>query len=513
MARAGQATRNAKRKFVSYAESSTEDEIDSPPKQLRPSTRRRIDYRESSTDGTTSTDPESSRASSLPTSRTAASHHPQPRRRSNRNRPHKRPNQLKATQKLPQRIKSHVAPPIDPVPIQWASGKSMPWQTLPYDILFQIFRLASEPLYDKFSRRSTSSIEWLLRMSTLCKPFHEAAISALLFSPPLIPPERANGLLSRLQDADQLMLDYRKKIRRLDVDVKQLLRKNGPNLVELIRHTPQLKDLAIYSVLDQTSTAVLPPPCRARWSYPPELFDVLDEAIRLRSFEFNGRFPSTESVLNTMCHALGSQAFSTLQSLTLLNLVGPEMKLDEDEDDQILEIKIASALSSLSNLQALTMTNCSILDEALLTRLPKLAHLTLINCGDVTSPNLQGYLKAKGRSLRELSLIGNQSLSLAFASDLEEYCPNLRLFHMNFTYADRSAYHDIEPHFDQLLPLGSLPTWPKTLETIELTQLRRLSVGGAEAFLETLLEAGPSLKFLRSLSLKIILKDGNLLPL
>ncbi|KAL9619869.1 MAG: hypothetical protein Q9160_005516 [Pyrenula sp. 1 TL-2023] len=514
MAKAAQATRNAlrprsaKRKYVSYAESSTEEETDLPPKQLRPSTRQRIDYRESSTDGTSFTDAELGRNSSIHNPRVATSHRPQPRRRSNRNRPHKKPNEPKAIQKPPQRTKSNDAPTKEPEPIQRSSGKPMPWQTLPYDILFHIFCVASEPLYDKFSRRPTSSIEWLLRMSTLCKSFHEAAISALLFSPPLNPSVRANGLLARLQESDRLMLDYRKKIRRLDVDVKQLLRKNGPNLVELIRYTPQLKDLAIHSVLDQTSTVVPPPPSRAKWSYPPQLFDVLDEAVRLRSFEFNGRFPNTESVLTAMCDALSRQSFNGLQTLTLFNLVGFETKPEEDEDDPISAITIASALSSLSNLQRLTMTNCSILNEVLLSRLPEVSHLSLINCGDITSRNLQEYLKAKGRGIRELSLVGNQSLSLAFASGLEDYCPNLRVFHMNFTYADRSAYHDVDPHFDQLLPLGSLPTWPKSLEAIELIQLRRLSVSGAEGFLETLLEAGASLKFLRSLSLKIILKEG-----
>lgn len=78
---------------------------------------------------------------------------------------------------------------------------------------------------------------------------------------------------------------------------------------------------------------------------------------------------------------------------------------------------------------------------------------------------------------------------------------------MDLTYTDPSSYHDIDPHYDELLPNG-LPTWPASLRVVEFANLRNLDAAGADGFFQSLVDAAPKLKDLRKLSLKAILKIG-----
>lgn len=138
-------------------------------------------------------------------------------------------------------------------------GHIPPWQTLEYQILLKIMQFASYPLYVGPSR-DTGSMRWLLDTSELCISFHEACIGALMYSPPLLPAHRAHWLLSLLRSSAKqfetnaegvstrrsLSMDFRKKVRRLDIEVKQLLiKKQGFDLDELISLTPLLSDLRL----------------------------------------------------------------------------------------------------------------------------------------------------------------------------------------------------------------------------------------------------------------------------
>jgi hypothetical protein len=86
-------------------------------------------------------------------------------------------------------------------------------------------------------------------------------------------------------------------------------------------------------------------------------------------------------------------------------------------------------------------------------------------------------------------------------------CPNLQIIEVDLTYTDPSSYHDIEPHYDELLPNGQ-PTWPTSLRVIEFANLRNLDAAEADGFFQSLVDSAHELKDLRRLSLKAILKVG-----
>jgi hypothetical protein len=83
----------------------------------------------------------------------------------------------------------------------------------------------------------------------------------------------------------------------------------------------------------------------------------------------------------------------------------------------------------------------------------------------------------------------------------------LQTIEVDLTYTDPSSYHDIKPHYDELLPNGQ-PTWPSYLRVVEFENLRNLDAAEADGFFQSLVDSAHELKDLRRLSLKAILKIG-----
>jgi hypothetical protein len=83
----------------------------------------------------------------------------------------------------------------------------------------------------------------------------------------------------------------------------------------------------------------------------------------------------------------------------------------------------------------------------------------------------------------------------------------LQIIEVDLTYTDPSPFHDIEPHYDELLPNGQ-PTWPSSLRVVEFANLRNLDAAEADGFFQSLVDSAHELKNLRRLSLKAILKAG-----
>ena len=392
-------------------------------------------------------------------------------------------------------------------------GRIPPWQTLPYQVLLSILQYASYPFYRDASH-DTGSIGWLTRVSTLSRSFHDAAISTLLYSPPLFPADRAHGL-QQLLDAPQEILstNYRKKIKRLDIEVRNLLiKKSGIDLISLIKQTPLLSALHLYHNYDRVGAvgwAQPSAPTGRAWSYPLKLFEALDENdIRLKGWSWNGRFPDTSSVLDGMKKIHCRQCLTGLTSLSVVNLAAPA-RVKEDEQDRLADT-LTTALKALPGLEELNLQNCSIVNRRVLASLPsRLRHLSIINCGNFNSADLRWYLADHGYELEELVLNGNQALNLGFADTLQSLCPRLQLFKMDLTYSDPTAYHDVEPHYEAVFPEGNMPTWPRTLQTIEIENLRKLDAQDAEKFLGSLISIAPELEDLRKLSIRILLQhDG-----
>ena len=95
------------------------------------------------------------------------------------------------------------------------NGKPAPWHTLPYHVLVQVFHHVGYPLVDDYLN-PTPSMGHLSRMARVCKAFAEPALSALYYSPPLLPPSRAYNLLVHLQSQnEESMYNYRSKIKYL----------------------------------------------------------------------------------------------------------------------------------------------------------------------------------------------------------------------------------------------------------------------------------------------------------
>lgn len=392
-------------------------------------------------------------------------------------------------------------------------GKIPPWQTLPYQILLSIFQYASYPFYRDASH-DTGSIGWLIGVSTLSKSFHDAVVATLLYSPPLFPADRAHGL-QQLLDAPQetLSTSYRNKIKRLDVEVRNLLiKKSGIDPVKLIRQTPLLNSLHLYHNYDRVGAVAWAQPAASTgraWSYPIEIFEALDQnGIKLKEWSWNGRFPDTKSVLSQMKNLHRQECLKSLRSLSLLNIAAAE-KVKECEEGNA-EISLTTALKSLSELQELQIQNCSVVNHRVLPSLPAhLRHLSVMNCGGFNSVDLRSYLTHHGYELQELILNGNQALDLGFAASLERLCPRLQLFKMDFTYTDPTAFHDVDPHYEGVFPDGAMPTWPRTLQTIEIENLRNLDAQDAVSFLSSLITIAPELEDLRTLCIRILLQDDG----
>lgn len=398
------------------------------------------------------------------------------------------------------------------------SGVIPPWQHLPYHILFDIFTYASYPLIDEYKAVRQNSTQWLVQMASLCRSFLEPSLAALYYCPPLLPPAKSHGLLSLLsQPQESLSTNYANKIKELDVDIERLLLyKSGPalgyfDLSQLIEKTPQVKRLRLYHSDDYD--AGIPPwqRLRSKWIYPESLFEsITASTMRLRSWDWNSRFMDTVELAPLALTKHLQPAFQNLQELRLLHLASEDFEDDDaTEVSNEREVVFATAISQLPQLDRLVFVECSIVNEHLLPHLPiGLRSLTLNNCDEVTTSNFNAFLASHGHNLRELNLSHNRHLSMGFIVGLADTCRNLERFKMDISMYDSSSYHDVEPHFPELLSSSQIPTWPSTLQDIELNQLRKWDDAAAEVFFTSLIDAAPELRNLRRLVISAILKIG-----
>ncbi|KAL3476803.1 hypothetical protein BJX99DRAFT_227380 [Aspergillus californicus] len=397
-------------------------------------------------------------------------------------------------------------------------GVIPPWQTLPYHILLDIFMRASYPLVNETAVKRNPSVNWLVGMAMLCHSFHEPALAALYRSPPLVPVTKSHSLLSLLEkDQDSLSTNYVNKIKELEVDVEHVLvYKSGPtlgyfDLAKLIDNTPQLRAMRLYHIQDYY--VGLPPWefTRPKWVYPDTLFASLNSrSIRLRSWVWNARFMKTQNLLPLMLAQHRQSSFKSCQGLRVLHVAAEDADGDrvfDMADDR--EDVLAMALAELTDLRRLEFLESSILNENLLPNLPScLTSLTINNCDHVTTANLGLFLSSHGHSLRELDLRHNRNVSLSFIVDLKASCGTLEKFTVDISMRDSSSFRDVEPHFEELLGPSEIPTWPRTLQQLELNHLRKWDAQIADGFFVSLIEAAPELRNLRRLAISAKLTTG-----
>lgn len=301
--------------------------------------------------------------------------------------------------------------------------------------------------------------------------------------------------------------NYRTKIKSLNIEVRYLLvKKSGIRLDDLLQFTPLLSRLRIFHAHDEMIGKAIwaePSVAHFKWSYDT-LFDCLDQNnIRLKSFEWNGRFRDT---ISAMEDAHLRPCLKYLEEISIVNF----NFTDKQEAERVAaRDRIISALAGLQRLQLVEFHNVTILDAISMPQLPiDLQVLRIVNCLSLTSEVVGTYLSLAGISLRELDLAGNQVMDLSFMPRLAEFCPHLEHLTIDLEYEDCSSYQDRRPLYDDLLPNGS-PTWPSGLISIIIGPLRSLPVADAEDFYSSLVDNAPDLPYLRILKIRTLLKDAS----
>lgn len=397
------------------------------------------------------------------------------------------------------------------------TGKTMPWQTLPYHILLAIFDYASRPLViDTF--QPSSSINWLCRVALCCKAFTEPALSALYYSPPLCPPSRAHRLLSHLEThKHSSTFNYGAKIKYLDVEASStMLRKyvgwDPLDLGLLVSHTPQLRGIALHLYSDNLawrksgrSRSV----AGSKAGYQPSMVMALQETrIMLQDWTWNhslAKQSQSAFPLARMKDVHMMSPFQTIRCLTLVNYpAGPI------EKGRLCEEMLAEAFSLLPKLTNLRFHMSSVTDQ-LLSDLPhNLQSLEIVECPVLKSSSLGGFLAAKGKIMRQLILNHNQNLNLSFLTDLAQSCPKLELLKADLRYfGTLSSTRDTDPKYDALLHDGERPTWPVNLRILELFHLRKWNLQTAELFFSSLTDSAGMLPDLRQLRIKASLDESG----
>jgi hypothetical protein len=387
--------------------------------------------------------------------------------------------------------------------------KIPPWYSLPYEILRDIFFYASHPIQDDYFEPNVS-VYWLVRTALVCRAFSDPALSVLYYAPPLYPDWRVKDLMSSLSmQGPRSTINYKSKVKYIDMlSTNVLLQKpKGPNSVSLenlIKLIPRVRGIAVHLLSDRPQHRVQLNMLDERPKlkvYRKSVFDALSEnEISLRSWKWNFKFDRSLSPEGTypwsdMAQIHMETPFCSLRELTISRY---------DSKSNIEETDLATALCALPELRSLSLDSCSSSPDELLPLLPReLESLTITSMTDLTSDTLLSYLLTHGSNLRELILNHNQSLNIGFLVDLAYTCPALETLSMDMAfYSCFGALENSEPKFRTLLPEGIVPTWPTTLQSIELLHLRKWGSERAKVFLKSLEDSSHNLRQLRRLTLR-----------
>jgi len=394
-----------------------------------------------------------------------------------------------------------ISQPVEVVP---------PWQTLPYMVIVAILKFASSPLSDD------GMVRWLVGTGRTCRAFAEPALTVLYQTPHLPTAGKFYGLAAILaQSPSSTMFKYRPKVECVTIDVG-MTAVRPVDLANVVRHCPRLSELDIRHFKDMSPYRQLDD--NLRFTYPAELFANLaaddgSQVIRLKSWRWSQRMMGKDLTLGALKGLHLTPAFHGLRKLTFVNYQRPLLiAKDPDDPDVVAEDKrhaenFAGLLQVLPDLIHLVMESSTVVNDHLLPLLPRtLQHLELINCWDVNSDHFSEYLVTHGQMLRELTLHHNQSLSIRFLPVLASACPNLAALRMNLTYYNHHEfYHDSDPFYEHLLTADEVPTWPSSLQVVELENLRQWDRQAAEVFFKSLVDSAAHLPKLRHLAIKAML--------
>jgi len=330
----------------------------------------------------------------------------------------------------------------------------------------------------------------------------------------------------------ETIINYRPKVEVVRIDVDTFLsRKVGGvqlTLTRVLSDLPRISALELYHSSDD-------PPYRdlgkhLRWKFSEEdllkalapipiggpAADGRTKPTILRSWRWNSRLVPETLTLARLSDIHELPSFQTLRKVAYVNYQLPSLtefsaRARESEEakskDWAAIANLAASISALPNLEHLIIESSTLANGSLLERLPKtLARLELVNCWEITSEDLATFLVSHGGSLVHLTLKHCQSLSLGFLPVLGTSCPNLAHLEVDLSYfRHHASYADNKPEYATLLEEDQVPTWPASLQSIELINMRNWTREAAEMFFESLMKNAKSLPNLRRLEFKVIL--------
>lgn len=415
------------------------------------------------------------------------------------------------------------------------------WRALPYHVWLCVFSYVATPIRNPASRIDdfTEAIDSLLSGARVCKDTAEPALAALYRCPPF---DRAHTkspqtsfvqfLQTLARDPSETLIRYRPKIEILRIDVDAFLTKKiggqQLRLKQVLKHLPRLASLELYHPADD-------PPYRdldthLRWRFDKDdLFEGLEPTLEdeysdggrstttaLRSWRWNSRLTPPTLSLDRLSEIHALPSFQRLRKLAYVNYQLPsttklsararQSQYAQDSDKQAIA-HLAASISALPDLRHLVIESSTLANGTLLERLPKtLTHLELVNCWEITSEDLSAFLVSHGNSLVQLTLKHCQSMSLGFLPVLGTSCPNLKHLEVDLSYfRHHESYADNKPEYATLLGVDDVPTWPSSIQSIEIINMRNWSREAAEMFFDSLMKNAKFLPNLRRLEFKVIL--------
>ncbi|KAL9032915.1 MAG: hypothetical protein Q9214_007759, partial [Letrouitia sp. 1 TL-2023] len=302
------------------------------------------------------------------------------------------------------------------------------------------------------------------------------------------------------QDVDSYM-DYRAKIRYLEIEPSRILLrkydgKNPIKIADMLNLTPSLRGLDFISPWTSFAT---PYWIRQNLSHSKNssawsnnIASILEsiEANKISIADWRWEYYVQGGFCNIDVQTIfDSPALRAMRRLTVA------FKRDH---------AVTAAIARLPNLKELIWIDCSVGDMFNWAALPRnLESFELSSCPPLVSSTLATFLASHGSNLRHLSLNHNHSLNLKFLTSLQSACPKLETLKMDMIfYSTHIAYQDIEPKYDHLLLAHEVPSWPPTLQRIELFHLRKWDPKATESFLASLVESSSSLPDLRHIDIK-----------
>ncbi|KAI5925950.1 hypothetical protein F4810DRAFT_656829 [Camillea tinctor] len=418
-----------------------------------------------------------------------------------------------------------------------------PWQTLPYLAWQRVFEYVADPIRNEASRIEdvTGAVYSLLSAAQTCKATLEPALASLYKCPPFLlhpPNEVKQPLVSFFKFVDTLHLPsdstiirYRPRVEILRINADKLLyrrfNKRQMCLKELARNLPRLSHLELYHPDDEPPYRELDKHIRQGFT-KEDLFEAFEPVpngdillgdktavTRLQSWRWNSRLVPAACNIENLAQIHLHPSFASLRKVAYVNYQLPSWGLSPRvrdspqmrERDQLAGAQLADSITALPNLEHLILESSTLANGSLLGHLPKtLKHLELINCWEIISEDLALFLATHGSSLQKLTIKHCQSLSLGFLPVLGVSCPCLTHLEVDLSYFQHHAsYHDNKPEYASLLEEDQVPTWPASMQSITIINMRNWSLEAAQMFFQSLLDNARELPHLRRLEFKVLL--------